>query len=142
MQTDVFFVLTAGAIVTGLCQNNGGNISPGRSPVVDVVASASKVITIFRNGQYVFDSGSNSLSVTLDTATLIEASPTPKEAGCPSNSWDVVGISEADWTFAHLDGFEMVDGTLVPLFSYVFACSYTGNGDEQVCNTLVSKTIY
>jgi hypothetical protein len=88
--------VTGYGTVTALCQNNGGKQAPGRNPI-----SAN----VQQTDVFVSDSNGRALVrvVTSDpTLSDFEPSPTPKEAGCPNNTWTVVEILEGstNWTGA------------------------------------------
>ena len=90
------------AEVTALCQNNGGNVAPGRSPI-SYTDTVSFDLEIDENGRAVI-AQSDAVKVedpTLSTFTETPVSPSAKELGCPSESWTAVGIS-VEWVGARV----------------------------------------
>jgi hypothetical protein len=90
--------VTGTGTVSALCQNNGGNIAPGRNPVT---------FRVSETGSFLADeNGRIDAVVAAPNPTLVNltVSPTPKTAGCPSDSWTVVGLdtSKIDWTGANI----------------------------------------
>lgn len=106
---DVDVTLVAYGEITALCQNNGGKIAPGRNPISFDVQQTAHFFTD-ENGKALVD-------LTAEDPALgdLEPSPTPKDAGCPSANWTVVGVSdETNWTAAQVqvrdsEGFLQLD---------------------------------
>jgi len=83
------------AQVTALCQSPGGHVAPGRSPI-SYTAQAWADLVVDENGHASF-----TLSVADPSLGDVPVSPNPKEAGCPSDSWSVVGV-EVRWVAAQV----------------------------------------
>lgn len=121
---DVNVTLTANGTVQALCRNNGGNIAPGRNPVYFQV-SQSAVYSTDENGRAnVFVEAPN------PTLANVATSPSPKSAGCPSDSWTVVGlrVEAIDWTDAHIVVTDATTGQVVKYDLY-FTCDTYYNAD-------------
>jgi len=120
---DVKVELTGYGYITALCQNNGGKIAPGRNPIYVAVVSEA-IWNIDENGKA---EGSVILEPSVDN---VEPSPSPKEAGCPSNSWDVIGFEDGkeDWVAAHIEITDLVDGTRSESLDFTCVTTHDGNG--------------
>jgi hypothetical protein len=83
----VLATVSANGTATGLtCTTpSGSNESPGQNPAVPVTASGSQSITNIKNGRANVD--------------VKSATPTvsPKDAGCPNNSW-IVHVADVTFT--------------------------------------------
>ncbi len=122
---DVNVTLTGYGTVQAWCQNNGGNLAPGRNPVYFEVA---------QTGVYSTDeNGRANVVITAPDPTLVNVapSPSPKTAGCPSDAWAVVGlkVESIDWTGAHVVVTDAVTGAVVK-HDLSFTCDtyYDANG--------------
>jgi opacity protein-like surface antigen len=117
--------LTATGTIYALCQNNGGNIAPGRSPVnIEVTATGTWLTD--ENGRA--DGMVEAFEPTIDS---IPVSPSPKSLGCPSDSWTVVGFNTntTNWTSANLY-VTALDNPSQVFFDLDFTCvtSFDENG--------------
>ena len=112
------FVLTANAQVTALCQNNGGHVAPGRSPINVSTASSDTFVSDSNGRTHVFLSAPDPTVLTPPPP-----SPSPKDAGCPSNNWTVIGFEAGStyWTGATLQAFDNANGALVLEISWTCA---------------------
>jgi hypothetical protein len=121
---DVNVTLTAHGMVQAMCENNGGNQAPGRNPVYFEVTQTA-VFSTDENGRAdVFVEAPN------PTVADVEPSPSPKDAGCPSDSWTVVGlrVEAIDWTDAHIVVTDAATGQVVK-HDLTFTCDTYYNAD-------------
>lgn len=120
---DFNVTVTGYGTVTALCQNNGGNLAPGRNPVSFQVAQTG-TFTADENGRI-------SAVVAAPDPTLVDltVSPSPKNAGCPSSTWTVVGllVDHIDWTGAHVVVSEVASGAVKHDLS--FTCDTVHDAD-------------
>lgn len=121
---NAWVTMTAHGTVTAICQNNGGKQAPGRNPVTFNV-SATGLWYVDENGKAVG-------SIFTEDPTLGDTvSPSPKDAGCPSDSWDVVGVdsSTIQWTDVNFTVTQEDTGDL--FYTADFTC--TGAGATLSC---------
>ena len=118
--TDVDIKLTATGTVLAQCQNNGGNIAPGRSPVTVNLTETSTWSTD--------ENGRADGMVETEPPTISNTPPSPnsKDDGCPSNSWTVVGYDArtTDYQTANLLVTAQDDPSQV-YFDLDFTCDTT-----------------
>lgn len=115
---DLQINLSASAIPTATCTNQGGNQAPGQNPAtVNVTGSEAIPASAIKNGTVAF-------SVT----TNAPAQPTAAQAGCPNDNW-TANIVDLQFTSAILTVQQPV-GTYVLTRTYQLSCpSYpTGIG--------------
>jgi hypothetical protein len=121
---DAKVTLTGFGTAYALCQNNGGNIAPGRNPIQFDVAQVG-VLNTDENGRA-------DVQVAAPDPTLMNVAPppTPKEAGCPNENWTVVGFDTArvDWTSAHILVVDAATGLEVK-HDLTFTCDTYFNAD-------------
>jgi hypothetical protein len=107
---DVLVNLTANAIPTTTCTNQGGNQAPGQNPgAVTVTGSQAIPASAVKNGNVVFG-----------VTTQPPAQPTARQAGCPSPNW-TAAIIDLRFTSATLRFFQA--GQLV----LQTTCTFSGN---------------
>jgi hypothetical protein len=98
---DIRIIIEGTGTATAQCQNPGGQSKvPGQNPVaVNVSGQVDVPATSFPNGNV------TGLSVSTESVPT----PTPAEAGCPGDSWTVVGMT-VTYTSATLTVLQDADG--------------------------------
>jgi len=127
--TNITVKLDAYANVTASCQNSGGSIAPGRSPI--------RVSTVVTTSVVPDASGRTSIElVAQDPLSISPLPPAPssKTAGCPNGNWKVVGFVPAStqWTGALISVTDSGTGAL--LLQQRYAC--TGAGTSLTCTQI------
>ncbi len=129
--------LTAQGYATALCQNNGGKIAPGRNPVYVAVTATGTFHTDVNGRTAVFLEA-------FETLQAASPSPTPKTAGCPSDSWTLVGLAShaTNWTAANIVATDSADGSLLDQKNYSCVTTFgpDTNGDGVAESTGVTCT--
>ena len=112
---DVLVTLTATAVPTSTCTNQGGNQAPGQNPA-EVTVSGSQSIPEeeIKNGNTPFD-----------VTTIAPVTPIPGAPGCPNENW-TQDITDLSFTTATIT-VEQPPGNLVLTVSCTFS-SPTTNG--------------
>jgi len=121
---NLLVTLTGSGTVRAICENQGGNQSPGRNPIFASV-SQSGVFTTDQNGRapIVVESPD-------PTAPGVLPSPSPKTAGCPNGNWTVIGFAprSTNWTSAVIKVQDQATGQVVFQQSYACVTSFDANG--------------
>lgn len=116
--------LTASGTATAMCQNNGGKQAPGRNPVY-VSVTATGTFHTDENGKALVSLTGH------DTLASVSPSPSPKTAGCPSDSWTLVGLSwrSTNWTATSVTAYDSATGALLATNNY--SCTTTFGPDTD-----------
>ncbi len=131
--TPVDVKLTTTGTVLAQCQNGGGNVAPGRSPVT-VNLSETATWTTDENGR-----ANGMVETENPTVTNTPPSPSAKADGCPSDNWTVVGYDalSTNYKTANLLVTEVGNPSNV-YFNLNFTCVTSFNAAGQ--HTAVSCT--
>lgn len=122
---DLLVTLIGSGTVKAMCENGGGNQSPGRNSIT---------VSVSQTGLFSTDTnGKAAVTVTSPDPSMasFEPSPSPKDAGCPNGkSWHVVGIIDrsTNWTAATLTVQSRTTGEYLFNQSYTCLTTFDSNG--------------